>query len=204
MGKDFAYSRELSPKHNFDWKSQVIVTDKIDGTTTQADNQNLYKRIDKFKKGDPQKFIAPEEVRYDLHVLSESAPENKWIFLAYTPFKERIAKLPSGIIVYFECFGDRIDTRYKGRPQDIRVFDFAEGDTYLPFETTIHLCEQLSLPIVGHEYAQFSGVEEVIEHLSNAVHIDKNLRDYELEGWVLRQGDQIAKIRKADLNRLLP
>jgi len=188
--------------HNFNWDDWIVVTDKIDGTTVQADNKNVYKRRDRFKKGDPRKFKATEEERYYLKQLEEEEPQNKWIFKAFNRYREPISHIEPSYNVYFECFGDKIQARYKGRPQDIRVFDFAIEDKYLPFETTIDLCNSFNIPIVGYTYKKLSGVKEIIETLPEAKHIDSELQEYELEGWVLRQGKQIAKIRKTDLKKL--
>jgi len=207
IGRDFRYLPKLNPRHEFDWNDWIIVTDKIDGTTTQADNQFLYQRRDKFKRGDPRKFKASEEERYYLQKLEESEPQNKWIYIAYNKYKELVSLIPDGLVIYFECFGDKINSRYKGRLQDIRVFDFArfnvnKGYNYLPFIATEKLCEEYHLPIVGNITRKFSGVEEIINTLPNARHEDEDLIDYELEGWVLRQENQIAKIRKDDLRIL--
>ena len=207
IGRAFRYLPKLNPKHSFDWDYWIIVTDKIDGTTTQADNQNIYQRRDKFKKGDPRKFKASEEERYSLEKLDEAAPQNKWIFRAYDKYRSLISLIQDDLVVYFECFGDKINVTYKDRPQDIRVFDFARfnvnyGYHYLPFIATEKLCEQYLLPLVGSVTRKFKGVNEIIEALPDARHEDEDLMDYELEGWVLRQGSNVAKIRKSDLNRL--
>ena len=206
-GRDFGYLPKLSPRHDFNFDDWIIVTDKIDGTTTQADNENIYQRRDRFKKGDPRKFSATEAERYYLEKLEETDPQYKWIFKAYVKYKGLFRFMHTDLMVYFECFGDKINARYKGRPQDIKVFDFARFDVnneyrYLPFIATEKLCEEYSLPIVGNISRKFSEVEEIIDSLSNALHEDEDLRDYELEGWVLRQGEQIAKIRKNDLRHI--
>jgi hypothetical protein len=86
---------------------------------------------------------------------------------------------------------------------DIRVFDITQDDHFVPFEKTITLCNTYQLPIVGFRYQKFSGVAEFVSTLPQAVHIDSLLKEYELEGWVIRQKDQIAKIRKADLQIVL-
>ena len=206
-GRDFRYLPKLNPRHNFNWDDWIIVTDKIDGTTTQADNENIYQRRDKFKKGDPRKFTATEAERYYLEKLEESDPQYKWIFKAYVEYKGLFSLMRTDLMVYFECFGDKINARYKGRQQDIRVFDFARFDVnngyrYLPFTATEKLCEEYALPIVGNVTRKFKGVEGIIDSLPEAVHEDEDLWDYDLEGWVLRQANQIAKIRKNDLKRV--
>lgn len=206
-GRDFRYLPKLNPRHDFNWDDWITVTDKIDGTTTQANNENLYQRRDRFKKGNPRKFIATEAERYYLEKLGETDPQYKWIFKAYVKYKGLFHLMRNDLVVYFECFGDKINARYKGRPHDIRVFDFARfgvnnGYQYLPFIATEKLCEEYHLPIVGNITRTFKGVKKIIDSLPNAFHEGEDLRDYELEGWVLRQGNQIAKIRKKDLKRL--
>lgn len=181
----------------------MLVTDKIDGTTTQADSQQIYQRRDKFKKGDPLKFKAPESERYFLETLDEALPHNKWIFQASNPYRNRFLKIPPSYTIYFECFGNKIQKRYKDLPLDIRVFDVAYEEEFMPFESTIAFCKTYQLPLVGYQYRKVSSISEIVEILAQATHIDPLLAPYDLEGWVLRQQDQIAKIRKADLRLLL-
>jgi len=202
-GREFRYLLKVNPKHAFNWNEPLLITDKIDGTTAQADSEHIYKRRDTFKKGDPQKFKAPETERYFLEQLDETSPQNRWIFQAYSRYKDRFSKIPPSYTVYFECFGDKIQERYKNMPPDIRVFDITHDEEFVPFETTLAFCNTYHLPLVGFQYRTFSHVSEIVDLLAQATHIDPLLGQYELEGWVLRQQDQIAKIRKADLKILL-
>ena len=204
IGGGFRYLPTLNPLVNFNWKNIIIVTDKIDGTTVQADSQNIYKRYDKLRKGDPKKLTATEDERYGLKKLSEEDPANKWIFKARDRYRKRFSRMKSGLMVYFECFGDKINARYKGREQDIRVFDFALDDEYISFENILGNCEEIGLPPVGSfNHAKFGEVTDIIKQVAGTGHIDLKLAGIPLEGWVLRQGEHIAKIRKNDLSRIL-
>jgi len=202
-GNGFRYISKINPKHHFDWDEPIIVTDKIDGTTTQADNQNIYKRRDNFKKGDPRKITASEEERYYLEQLDENAPQNQWIFKAVEPFREQFSWLHDDTTLYFECFGPKIQTRYNNMEnRSIRVFDVAYKGQFAPFTETIQLCEMFGIPIVGYTLTPLHGVEDIINRLLDARHIDLKLYEFELEGWVIRQREEIAKIRKTDLEKL--
>ena len=202
-GRDFRYLEMMNPKHHFNWDDPIIVTDKIDGTTVQADNQIICQRRDNFKKGDPRKFTASEEERYHLEKLEESS-QNKWIFEAVEPFREQFLRLSAGVAVYFECFGPKIGTRYRNMENhSIRVFDVAFKGQFSPFTETIILCEMFDLPLVGYKLVQYHGIQDIIKWLQDARHADLKLYEFELEGWVIRQREEIAKIRKSDLEKLL-
>lgn len=205
-GRDFQYLPTLNPEVVFDWNLPVILTDKIDGTTVQADNTGIYKRIDLFKSGDPRKHSASEEERYGLRKLDENAPENKWILDACSKYRDIFNHLPDDHTVYFEAFGDKIQSRYAGVDRDIRVFDMAWKDQFTLFRRTVDYCESLGLPTVGWDFKLLAeGVSTLLKILPEARHIEEYfdlVKPVELEGVVLRQLDRIAKIRKADLAKV--
>lgn len=220
-GREFRYLPEVNPVHTFNWTKLIYVTDKIDGTTVQASKDGIFKRIDQFKSRDPRKFTASEEERYKLIQLDFKQPEWKWIWEAVHPYYEGLLTGLDGFTfencIYFEVFGPKINARYRTLPKhDIRVFDFAREEEFLKFSTTINRCKKwsfrrpydadskilMSLPIVGHSAMRFTGVKQIIQLLEPANHFDPSLATYPLEGWVLRQGGQIAKIRKADLQKI--
>jgi len=202
-GSPFRYLPEVSLRHKFDFTKPFTITDKIDGTTVQADNQSSYQRRDKFKKGDPKKFSASEEERYFLQELDTSNPENKWILQAIQPFQNNMREMPHGLVAYFECFGSKIQDRYRTfAGHSIRIFDFAFNDKYLPFEETIQKCTSLNLPIVGHAVRRFSDLSQLLMTFTMSEHIAPELKSFVLEGWVIRQEDEIAKIRKDDLHKM--
>lgn len=198
----FRYVPIMHPTHQFDWDKPIYVTDKIDGTTVQQQHNVIYKRKDRFKKGDPRKYTATEKERYILLPLNPLASEWHWIFNACTSYRHIFDQLHS--VIYFEAFGPKINARYRDLPvHDIRVFDMSSGEDYFPFKWSLVMCEKLSLPIVGNIQKSFHrGICQLIDELSAATHADPTLTDYELEGWVLRQGEDIAKIRKSDLEKI--
>ena len=55
--------------------------------------------------------------------------------------------------------------------------------------------------MIGIQEKIFTDLHQIINELIPAEHIDPTLKAYELEGWVLRQKFQIAKIRKSDLRK---
>ena len=202
-GRDFKYLPELSDKHDFYWDDKILITDKIDGTTVQADASGVYKRRDLFKTGDPRKFTATEQERYILAKLDLDAPENKHIARAVSKYLGIFKKLPPVIMIYFEAFGNKIQARYKGLTPDIRVFGLTINDDFQLFEYIKRFCAERGLPVVGGYYAHLSGVSDIISRLESATHNEDALKPYELEGFVLRQGSQIAKIRKSDLKKIM-
>ena len=202
-GRDFKYLPELSDKHDFNWDDKILVTDKIDGTTVQADASGVYQRRDLFKTGDPRKFTATEQERYALAKLDLFVPENKHIARAVSKYLGIFKELPPVIMIYFEAFGNKIQARYKGLTPDIRVFGLTINDEFQLFEYIRSFCAERGLPVVGGYYAHLSGVSDILSRLESATHSEKELEPYDLEGFVLRQGDQIAKIRKSDLNKIL-
>ncbi len=202
-GANFGYLPQISSRHKFDFSKAFVITDKIDGTTVQADNRAIYQRRDKFKSGDPRKFSASEAERYFLVELNKNGSENKWIFEAVEPFQSKMKQMLDDLVVYFECFGSKIQDRYRAfGHHSIRIFDFALHDDYLPFEETLQKCTSFNLPNVGYDLRHFDDIFELLASFKNAEHIDPELKPFILEGWVIRQGDQIAKIRKADLRKL--
>lgn len=202
IGRGFRYLSKINPRHSFNWAEPVLITDKIDGTTVQASATGIFKRRDLFKTGDPRKFTATEQERYTLAKLELDAPENKHIARAVSKYLDVFREIYPVIMVYFEAFGNKIQARYKGLTPDIRVFDVALRDKFQLFEFTRRFCVGWGLPVVGGYYDRLSGVSDIISRLENATHSDEALKPYELEGFVLRQGNQIAKIRKTDLKRV--
>lgn len=202
MSRNFRYLPVMNPVHTFDFTKTLYLTDKIDGTTVQVKNNVLYKRMDRFKKGDPRKFTATEEERYTLMELDTTAPQWKWIMDACKPYRLFFAKLPSYLAVYFEAFGDKIQSRFKGLSRDIRVFDTAIEDNFNYFWFTVQICKNYKLSHVNCFRGIVNGIDAIINWLSYAVYWDKTLLEYEVEGWVIRQKDQIAKIRKSDLKKI--
>jgi hypothetical protein len=225
-GTNFRYLRKLNPKHNFVWDidNVILLTDKIDGTTVQANNKGVYKRIDNFKKGDPKKHSATEEERYKLELITffndlTYKPEWKYIIDAISPYIETFRKIPDNITVYFEVFGEKIGTRYNGlsniirKAHDIRIFDITIDDKYAPFGknvrylSTIEFCEKYDLPHVDFQIILtrlirldvLEGINWLLDWLKSDKHTDPKLESFELEGWVIRQGNEIAKIRRNDL-----
>lgn len=202
IGRGFRYLPEMNPRHSFNWAEPVLITDKIDGTTCQFNLRHVYQRRDKFKKGDPRKFTASEDERYRLELLDPADPANQHIFKAVKPYLPKFS-LDGSIVTYFESFGKKIQARYKDYGPDIRVFDVTYCDEWIPFDETVSLCQTWGLPCVKHALRLLEGgVKQIIETLPKAHHLDPDLQKYDLEGWVLRQGTQIAKIRKTDLKRL--
>ncbi len=202
-GQNFRYKEKINPVLLFDFSKPMYVTDKIDGTTVQMFNNQIYKRKDKFKRGDPRKHSASEEERYELILLDPNSPEWKWIFEAVGKHRKIFEKINKAWCLYFEVFGAKINVRFRNRiTHDIRVFDTSDGYHFYPFKATIHLCKHSKLPIVGMHQKLFKNVDSIIEDLLTANYTDPTLRKFEFEGWVLRQGYQIAKIRKSDLKKL--
>lgn len=204
-GRDFRYLPELNPKLDFDFNAYLLLTDKIDGTTVQANINGVFQRRDNFKKGDPRKHTATEEERYRLEKLGQDEPQNKYIFEAIEPYMDAIKKLSAEETIYFEAFGEKIARRYRGiNTHDVRVFDYSLRDKFADnFSIIQSVANKLQMPHVRLVAKKFKDVAELIMFLQNAEHQDPMLNQYELEGWVVRQGNKIAKIRKSDLKKLL-
>jgi hypothetical protein len=204
-GDSFFYLPLL--KAPIDISQPLLVTEKVDGTTVQGKKEDgqftVYKRFDNFKPGDPRKHAASEAERYRLEKLQPKDPASKWIWLSVNRWQDKFNQLPEGLWVYFEALGDKIGARYKGLPATVRVFDTApESGSYNPFETTVEVIQQAGLPLVAFRTVSFGDVETLILQLQSAKPQDEELKPYVLEGWVLRQGETVAKIRVKDLDRL--
>jgi hypothetical protein len=219
-GHNFRYLPELNSIHKFDWNDPIILTDKIDGTTVQAADKRVFKRKDKFKKGDPRKREVPPGERYELVEIFPDAPEWRWVFEAYDRYKPIFKRLFNRFTVYFEAFGPKINKRYRGMDHhDLRVFDIVQPPAFVfgDFVDVVDFCTATGLPCVGRTSMYFKGfdtpqaalyawlhdTDAYIEHsdtpeLDYYKHADPLLEAYELEGYVLRQGSEIAKIRKSD------
>lgn len=205
-GDHFCYYNKFSRKSRFVEGETVYVTEKWDGTTVQATNTAVFKRLDQFKKGDPRKHTASEQERYRLEQLDLDSSQNKYIASAVERYRETFARLPSGVCVYFEAIGSHIGPRFRHLDEtfyDIRVFDFARDGVFLSFDDTIALAGEYDLPLVHYEEIENVTVAALVERLSGA----RSYHDIEapLEGFVLRditdQG-RIAKIRVEDLAKL--
>ena len=202
-GKDFHYLPELAIQFELD--QIILVTEKVDGSTLQAKGGELYKRYDNFSKNDPRKQTATEQERYRLDKCSRSNPSEKWYwqsFDAYRPQFERLGLHHPDIWVYFEALGSKIGARYPGLGPTVRVFDAGTETAFEPFRGAGEVADAYALPMVFYYYRQFSGLEHLLADLQSAVSGDIGLPEHKLEGWVLRQGDLIGKIRVADLNKL--
>uniref|UniRef100_A0A7S2ESW6 RNA ligase domain-containing protein n=1 Tax=Ditylum brightwellii TaxID=49249 RepID=A0A7S2ESW6_9STRA len=111
----------------------IVLTEKWDGTTVQATNKGIFKRSDKFTKGDARKFqTMKEEERYDIERLDVGfdeflATKNggstscrgggdkscKYIREAIEPYYPIFASMDDDICVYFEAVGTKIQARFK-------------------------------------------------------------------------------------------
>lgn len=197
----------------------VYVTEKWDGTTMQATSTHIFKRLDlrgKKKKADPSE-------RYDLRLVAWRAEDGTWLGLdfadadsrvsqALSPYLSKLAALEDGLCVYFEVVHTDINAAFKHLPgfADIRVFDFSRAPAcspqkappssgFLPFEETIRLAGQYSIPIVGWERYARADADTLWRELDNAA----QGRHYvtvaaQIEGFVVREagvGGRIAKAR---------
>jgi len=203
-GDSFFYLPQL--KAPFDLSQPLLVTEKVDGTTTQGKKEDgqfvVYKRFDNFKPGDPRKRSASEAERYRLERLQLTDPASKWIWQSVTRWMPQFNQLPEGLWVYFEAIGDKIGARYKGLQPTVRVFDTGNETSFNPFEVTVEMAHQAGLPLVASRSVSFGNVEALILQLQAAKPLDEELKPYVLEGWVLRQQETVAKIRVKDLDKL--
>ena len=55
---------------------------------------------------------------------------------------------------------------------------------------------------MGHAVFTFRGIQEIVDALLNANNLDSELQPYAWEGWVLRQCEEIAKIRNSELRKV--
>jgi hypothetical protein len=202
-GDTFRYYNKLNRKAQFLEGDSVYLTEKWDGTTAQATNAGVYKRLDLLKKGDPRKATASESERYMLEKLDLEHNKNRWIREAVQEYTSVFQSLPDGVCVYFEAIGTSIGGRFKHLDEfhDIRVFDFARDDKYLSFDDTVALATEYSLPLVHYDELTDLTVAGVIEQLSRTSRSYTDI-DAELEGFVVRDitdRGRVAKIRVEDL-----
>ncbi len=205
-GEDFRYLPVMSHYHNFHWNRGIYCTDKIDGTTVQGNCEGIFKRIDRFKRGDPRKHTASEEERYKLIKLDNN-PQWKWIWEAISFYKKQIETIPSHITAYFEVFGPKINATYRDMSvHDLRIFDFTKHDKFVHFEDVNRLAWKYGIPTVGSFFWSFTeafAIESILDVLAKKPkHIEASFANYTLEGWVFRQGLEIAKIRVSDLEKV--
>lgn len=199
-GQSFAYHAALGTP--FDLSAPVLVTEKVDGSTMQVLNGAPFKRYDNFKKGDPRKHGASEEERYRLCACSRDNPSERYYLDAFDAYAEQFAMLDPGVWFYFEAMGAKIGARYPGLSPTVRVFDSSRDGAWRPFEDTRVNASAAGLPVVQSFYETFGSIGALLGRLSEAESTDADLPPHKLEGWVLRQGDLVAKIRKADLGRI--
>lgn len=207
-GDTFEYHMKINPQIGLEAGVEVHLTEKWDGTTVQATNEGVFKRIDKIKKGDPKKFKASEAERYDIVHLDLDSPQNKHIAKATKNYLESFSKLKNGECVYFEALGPNIGARFKHLKDfwDIRVFDFSRDGKFLSFEEVIMLAEEYELPLVAYR-TEILDVERIIQILDDPLCYDDI--DAPLEGYVIREagfdiegGGKIAKFRVDDIEKI--
>lgn len=207
-GDTFELLKQLNPKVGLEIGTEVYLTEKWDGTTVQATNQGIFKRFDKFKKGDPKKHKATEEERYGLAQIDLDDPSHKYIAKSVSNYVDKFKSLKDGECVYFEALGPRIGARYKHIPdfQDIRVFDFSRNGKFLAFEEAIVLAEQYELPLVAYRTESLD-IARVIQILDDPLCYEDV--DAPIEGFVIREagfeledGGKIAKFRVDDIGHL--
>jgi len=205
-GAEFRYLPQLAVP--FDFSRAFLVTEKADGSTMQAQDGLPYKRYDRFTKGDPRKFTASEEERYELRACTRDNPAERWYLAAFDAHQEafaRSARSAPGLWIYFEALGAKISARYPDLAPTVRVFDVARAGSFLPFERAIEEAGAAGLPLVHYTLTRFVGLPDLfwsLEHQQSDLVHPTTFRPYSSEGWVLRQDDLIAKIRVADLARI--
>lgn len=199
-GASFSYREELAQP--FDLMQPILVTEKVDGSTMQALGGEPFKRYDRFKARDPRKHTATEEERYELRPCSRANPAERWYLDAFDAHAEAFSRVPSDVCIYFEAMGERIGARYPRLEPTVRVFDASRDGAWLPFVDTVQLATLTGLPLVAHETRVFMTLNNLLLALACADSYDDDLPEHRLEGWVLRQGDLVAKIRKADLAKM--
>ena len=207
-GDTFHYLKSFNPLTGFEAGQEVIFTEKWDGTTVQATNQAIFKRIDKIQKGDTRKHSANEEQRYNLEELDLDNPKNKYIAKAVANYLDTFKQLEEGECVYFEALGTLIGSRFQHIKDfyDIKVFDFSRNGNFLSFEETIELAEKYNLPITN-SFTEKLDIDRVIQRLSDPTCYDD--ADAQLEGFVIREagydlldGGKIGKFRVDDVPKI--
>ena len=84
----------------------------------------------------------------------------------------------------------------------IRVFDTGRDGEFLKFNDTLRHVETVGLPVVADRFQTFGDLAGLLLALSESTSTDSALPPHKLEGWVLRQGDLIGKIRVDDLKKI--
>ena len=202
-GKDFKYLPELSI--SFDLSKLIHITEKVDGSTMQALGGELYKRYDNFGKNNPLKATAIEAERYRLDKCSRDIPAEKHYWSCYDAHAEAIKEFGSrfpNTWLYFEALSSKIGARYTGLSPTIRVFDTGRDGEFLKFNDTLRHVETVGLPVVADRFQTFGDLAGLLLALSESTSTDSALPPHKLEGWVLRQGDLIGKIRVDDLKKI--
>lgn len=227
-GDDYKYvGPVLNPKADgMHHGAEVWVTEKWDGTTVQATRNGIFKRLDKFARGSKAKRNTPVADRYELRLVAWCEGPGAWVGLqsderiqeCVQPYLHKFEQIPEDMCIFFEAVHTKINTTFKQVQNfaDIRVFDVAScsvpstqihpgeqwpaSSTFLDFEETVSLCDQLELPIVHHHRAKLSG-EAAWSWLNEVLSEGKGYVDVAaapLEGFVLREvgcGGHAAKLR---------
>lgn len=204
-GTEETFRYLLSLRAPFDLLRPVLMTEKVDGSTMQSCGGMPWKRFDRFKAGDPRKHSASESERYELRPCRADDPSVKWYLAGFEAHKaafEEFGRRYFDRWIYFESLGGKIGARYKDLDPTIRVFDTSYNGVFLPFAETVKTAYQVGLPVVQHREEIFGTLENLLEVLAHDVSGDSKLPPHQLEGWVLRQGEVVAKIRVKDLNQI--
>lgn len=193
----------------FDLTKPILVTEKVDGSTMQAIRGEPWKRFDRFKKGDPQKRLVPEEDRYELRPCERNDPSLQWYLKSFGVCLAqfvRFGETHPNHWIYFEALGSKISARYKNLEPTIRVFDVSEESRFLFFEEAVTFAVDAGLPAVSYHWETFNNLENLLKSLAGATSRDCGFPPHQLEGWVLRQVQNqeeiVAKIRVHDLNNI--
>uniref|UniRef100_A0A7S2MRA5 Uncharacterized protein n=1 Tax=Helicotheca tamesis TaxID=374047 RepID=A0A7S2MRA5_9STRA len=135
-GDTFRYYPNVlnTDKHELISDQLVVLTEKWDGTTVQATNRGIFKRCDKFAKGDERKLrTQSEEERYSIERLDVGFDEFlaaksgngggggvsggdkacKYIREAVEKYYPIFASMDDDVCVFFEAVGTKIQARYR-------------------------------------------------------------------------------------------
>mmetsp|Transcript_62717 Transcript_62717/g.149622 ORF Transcript_62717/g.149622 Transcript_62717/m.149622 type:complete len:420 (-) Transcript_62717:56-1315(-) len=195
----------------------LYLTEKWDGTTMQATNSAVFRRLDLATKRKGEAQDASQ--RYTLRLVAWREPSSgRWNGLdhleadtyvaeALRPYLHHFEAMEPDLCVYFECVHTFIQARYRHLDglADIRVFDFArcgedgswQSGRFLPFDETVALAERHNLPIVGFERHVGASAESLWKELEAAKSKEYKTAKAPLEGYVVREasGAGVAKAR---------
>eukprot|EP00929_Paragymnodinium_shiwhaense_P092783 TRINITY_DN5277_c0_g2_i1.p1 TRINITY_DN5277_c0_g2~~TRINITY_DN5277_c0_g2_i1.p1 ORF type:complete len:371 (-),score=128.23 TRINITY_DN5277_c0_g2_i1:274-1386(-) len=195
----------------------VYITEKWDGTTLQATNTHIFKRLDLWGK---RKNGADPSQRYELRLIAWRGAETnaEWCGLdfiaadphiaeAVGPYLQLFEKLEDGLCVYFEAVHSKINATFRHLEgfAGIRVFDSSRGDKFLPFEETIELAETIGMPLVAWQQVAELTAAELWRQLCEASQQQYSGVPAALEGFVVREaGAEGWRIGKARVENLPP